>query len=185
MVVLMALWCTVACTTTDEVPSPDVVQKYVSARLSLSVDANNGGTTRMSAANTQNSGNFLGVRDLWLVPFETAGEITATDTPLDLVTTTVENVTSANGNVKYFFTPNMMRMKIGMASFLAYGRADHDGSSLFQEGVLEDDFGIGQGFGDDSSADTFRFDQLVPLVEVSLYNQCNTLLIKQQYRLLK
>ena len=136
MVVLMALWCTVACTTTDEVPSPDVVQKYVSARLSLSVDANNGGTTRMSAANTQNSGNFLGVRDLWLVPFETAGKITATDTPLDLVTTTAENVTSANGNVKYFFTPNMMRMQIGMASFLAYGRADHDGSSPESHGSL-------------------------------------------------
>ena len=132
----MALWCIVACTTTDEVPSPDVVQKYVSARFSLSVDSHSGGTTRMSAANTQNSDIFLGVKDLWLVPFEKAGVITATDAPLDLVTTTAENIEPAAGYKKYFFSPNMMRMQIGMASFLAYGRADTDGSSPESHGAL-------------------------------------------------
>ena len=133
---LLTLCCLLACSTSDEISSPDMEQEAVPVSLSLSVATNRAGTTRMSAVNTQNNNNFRGVQDLWLVPFMKEGEIVSGDTPLSPVTSEGQTITAINGAAKFFFNPDAARMQIGTASFLAYGRATVASGGPFVNGSL-------------------------------------------------
>ena len=133
---LLTLCCLLACSTSDEISSPDMEQEAVPVSLSLSVATNRAATTRMSAANTQNDNNFRGVQDLWLVPFMKEGEIVSGDTPLSPVTSEGQTITVTNGAAKFFFNPDAARMQIGTASFLAYGRATVASDDPFVNGSL-------------------------------------------------
>ena len=133
---LLTLCCLLACSTSDEISSPDMEQEAVPVSLSLSVATNRAATTRMSAVNTQNDNNFRGVQDLWLVPFMKEGEIVSGDTPLSPVTSEGQTITANNGAAKFFFNPDAARMQIGTASFLAYGRATVASDDPFVNGSL-------------------------------------------------
>jgi len=133
---LLTLCCLLACSTSDEISSPDMEQEAVPVSLSLSVATNRAGTTRMSAANTQNDNTFRGVQDLWLVPFMKEGEIVSGDTPLSPVTSEGQTIDATNGAAKFFFNPDAARMQIGTASFLAYGRAKVASGGPFVNGSL-------------------------------------------------
>ncbi len=115
--------------------------------ISLSVAANNTGTVRMTPAATQNNGEFRGIQDLWLVPFEKAGKITKEDTPRPLIQSDGETIPVSNGAAKYFFQPDAMKMQLGTASFLAYGRATvGTNSDSFENGALTASYTTGKDF---------------------------------------
>jgi hypothetical protein len=122
------------CTTADEIPSTDVTGEAVPVSILLSVAANNGGHTRMSADNTQNNNNFRGIQDLWLVPFkktftESDKKIAAGDTPMSLIQDTGETIANDKEKAaKFFFQPNMMKMYVGTSAFLVYGKATNSGN---------------------------------------------------------
>jgi hypothetical protein len=127
-----------------------VTQETVPVSISLSVAANNTGTVRMTPAATQNNGEFRGIQDLWLVPFKKAGKITAENTventPLPLIQSTGEKIPFSNGAAKYFFQPEAMKMQLGTASFLAYGRATNDDSAPATYGKLTASYTSGKDF---------------------------------------
>lgn len=123
---LLAVLCLLGCTSNDvdlQQPMPLDGQVAVEVALNVATPSVGRGATRMSAVNTQNDNNFRGVQDLWLVPFMKEGEIVSGDTPLSPVTSEGQTITATNGAAKFFFAPDAMRIRIGTASFLAYGRA--------------------------------------------------------------
>lgn len=124
-----------------------MTQETVPVSISLSVAANNTGTVRMSPAATQNNGEFRGIQDLWLVPFKKAGKIDKDDTPRPLIQSDGKTIPVSNGAAKYFFQPDAMKMQLGTASFLAYGRATvGTNSDSFENGALTASYTTGKDF---------------------------------------
>ena len=142
------MWGVAACTTSDEILLPDVTQDDAPVSLMMSVAANKGSSTRMSAANTQNADNFRGIQNLWLVPFYEERKIAVGDTPLQLITNETNGLTISadNGAAKFFFEPDAMRMYVGLASFLVYGRATVASTDPFVNGSLTASYDTGKDF---------------------------------------
>lgn len=132
---LMAAVLTASCVADDaERVLPTDGKVAVELALNVATPSAVRGATRMSATTTQNNG-FRGVQDLWLVPFAKGSVIVSGDTPLNLIQDKGEEISIGNGAAKYFFNPDAMRMQIGTASFLAYGRAEVNGND-FANGSL-------------------------------------------------
>ena len=104
---------------------PPVEDKTVDLLLSVSTTQQES-ATRQSAEATQNAGNFRGIEDLKVIPFNVQGAITNTDTPMQLFT----EVPSAQDANNKFYLAELKDVIIGTASFLCYAKAIKDGENV-------------------------------------------------------
>jgi len=142
-----------ACSSSDEVTSdnaePNPTYDGTSVRTDFAFNITKASQTRMSAVNTQNNNNFLGMTDMYLLPFD--GEPgTGTDQktttnlsnspknyPLGSLLTADIVPTGDNQNSKKIYS---LTIPVGTNNFLFYAKANHGSSTNFLQGRLSSSF---------------------------------------------
>lgn len=108
--------------------------KAVKTQFALNIPRANGGT-RMSAVNTQASGNFLGMEDIRLYSFSDVPGETSTSTK----TFTLSNISTGISSTASSKIYNDVEVPVGTKNFLFYAHAPQgtDDATCFTKGVLE------------------------------------------------
>lgn len=108
--------------------------KAVKTQFALNIPRANGGT-RMSAVNTQASGNFLGMEDIRLYSFSDVPGETSTSTK----TFTLSNISTGISSTASSKIYNDVEVPVGTKNFLFYAHAPQgtDDATNFTNGVLE------------------------------------------------
>lgn len=142
---LLTLGIMIACSRADDdASSIDGDLGIVPVELALSVSSSRpAASTRMTSSVVQSSGsNFRGIQDLWLIPFTKQGKIVSGDVPVNLITDaalTMDAKESSASELKQCYDDEIdphHSMRIGIASFLAYGRAKTASGNEVQQGSL-------------------------------------------------
>lgn len=107
--------------------------KAVKTQFALNIPRANGGT-RMSATNTQASGNFLGMEDIRLYSFSDVPGETSTSTK----TFTLSNISTGISSTASSKIYNDVEVPVGTKNFLFYAHAPQgtDDATSFTKGVL-------------------------------------------------
>lgn len=108
--------------------------KAVKTQFALNIPRANGGT-RMSAVNTQASGNFLGMEDIRLYSFSDVPGETSTSTK----TFTLSNISTGISSTQSSKIYNDVEVPVGTKNFLFYAHAPQgtDDATNFTKGVLD------------------------------------------------
>lgn len=140
---LLTLGIMIACSRADDdASSIDGDLGIVPVELALSVSSSRpAASTRMTSTVVQSSGSgFRGIQDLWLIPFKKQGKIVSGDIPEGLITdaglTMAVSENSASELKQCFDIDLHHSLQMGVASFLAYGRAKTASGNEVQQGSL-------------------------------------------------
>jgi len=133
-----------ACSSSDEVTSdnaePNPTYDGTSVRTDFAFNITKASQTRMSAVNTQNNNNFLGMTDMYLLPFN---EVPAANKTTNYASGNVKNyylgsLTASNVSSTQSSKVYSLTFPVGTNNFLFYGRADNSGvSENFKKGKIE------------------------------------------------
>lgn len=121
-----------SCSSSEEVSdvNPTYDGKGVKTDFAFNISKASQAATRMSATNTQESGNFLGMSDMYLFPFDgVPGTVTTTNSsnyPLGDLT----GISDTQSSKVYSLT-----IPVGTDNFLFYGTATKTGTN-FEQGAL-------------------------------------------------
>ena len=123
-----------ACSSSDDVTDAPVNPSYdgksVKTQFAINIATPSGNKTRMSADNTQNGGNFLGMENIFLVPFveEPKASLNTTVTRTDYVfpSSVIKLAKLSSGTIdnttddKNYHIYNDVNVPIGTKNFLFY-----------------------------------------------------------------
>lgn len=141
----------VACSSSDDVTDAPVNPTYdgksVKTQFAINIATPSNGKTRMSAVNTQNGGNFLGMKNIFLIPFvdepkaSLNGTIDRTNYTFpssviklaELSDNDIDNTT----NDKNYHIYNDVNVPIGTKNFLFYGTSPISQSTYKAKGALK------------------------------------------------
>lgn len=141
----------VACSSSDDVTDATVNPSYdgksVKTQFAINIATPSNGKTRMSAESTQNGGNFLGMKNIYLIPFvdEPKASLNGTTNRTDytfpssviklaeLSVSDIDNTTD-NKNYHIYYDVNV---PIGTKNFLFYGTSPISESTYKTKGALK------------------------------------------------
>ena len=141
----------VACSSSDDVTDAPVNPTYdgksVKTQFAINVATPSNSQTRMSAENTQNGGNFLGMKNIFLIPFvnEPTASLNGTTDRTDYtfpssvieLTKLLESDIDNTTNDKNYHIYNDVNVPIGTKNFLFYGTSPISESTYKTKGALK------------------------------------------------
>lgn len=137
----------VACSSDDvtEAPvNPTYDGKSVKTQFAINIATPSNGKTRMSAENTQNGGNFLGMKNIYLIPFvnEPTASLNGTTNRTDhtfpssvIKLAELSDIDNTTDNKNYHIY-NDVNVPIGTKNFLFYGTSPISESTYKTKGAL-------------------------------------------------
>lgn len=140
-----------ACSSSDDVTDAPVNPSYdgksVKTQFAINIATPSGNKTRMSADNTQNGGNFLGMENIFLVPFveEPKASLNTTVTRTDYVfpSSVIKLAKLSSGTIdnttddKNYHIYNDVNVPIGTKNFLFYGTSPISENTYKTNGALK------------------------------------------------
>lgn len=132
----------VACSSSDDVTDAPVNPTYdgksVKTQFAINIATPSNGKTRMSAENTQNNNNFLGMNSIKLFPFSSNPEKDVNWTKNISLTNINDGITSDNSSKIY----SNVEIPVGTNNFLFYGFGPMGGTpeDKFKKGTLTTNF---------------------------------------------
>ena len=132
----------VACSSSDDVTDAPVNPTYdgksVKAQFAINIATPSNGKTRMSADNTQNNNNFLGMNSIKLFPFSSYPEKDVNWTRNIVLTQINDGITSDNSSKIY----SNVEIPVGTNNFLFYGFGPmgETQEDKFKKGMLTTNF---------------------------------------------
>ena len=139
----------VACSSSDDVTDAPVNPTYdgksVKTQFAINIATPSNGKTRMSAENTQNGGNFLGMENIYLIPFvnEPTASLNGTTDRTDYTfPSSVIKLAGLSGidnttDDKNYHIYNDVNVPVGTKNFLFYGTSPISESTYKTNGALK------------------------------------------------
>ena len=139
----------VACSSSDDVTdapiNPTYDGKSVKTQFAINIATPSNGKTRMSAENTQNGSNFLGMKNIYLIPFvdepkaSLNGTTDRTDYKFPSSVIKLDDLSDINNttNDKNYHIYNDVNVPIGTKNFLFYGTSPISQSTYKTNGALK------------------------------------------------
>ena len=139
----------VACSSSDDVTDAPVNPTYdgksVKTQFAINIATPSNGKTRMSDVNTQNGGNFLGMKNIFLIPFvdEPKASLNGTTDRTDYIFPSsvikldeLSDIDNTTDNKNYHIY-NDVNVPIGTKNFLFYGTSPISESTYKTNGALK------------------------------------------------
>ena len=139
----------VACSSSDDVTDAPVNPSYdgksVKTQFAINVATPSNSQTRMSDVNTQNGGNFLGMKNIYLIPFVDEPKASLYETtnrtdytfPSSVISLTDLSDIDNTTDKKNYHIYNDVNVPIGTKNFLFYGTSPISESTYKTKGALK------------------------------------------------
>ena len=139
----------VACSSSDDVTDAPVNPTYdgksVKTQFAINVATPSKSQTRMSDVNTQNGGNFLGMKNIYLIPFVDEPKASLYETtnrtnytfPSSVISLTDLSDIDNTTDKKNYHIYNDVNVPIGTKNFLFYGTSPISESTYKEKGALK------------------------------------------------